>query len=464
MLTFGSLFAGIGGFDLGFERAGMECRWQVEIDDYCNQVLAKHWSDVKRYRDVREIHGAFSHAEPTRTRYKAKKIGGQTRESLDTGAASIRQEHGQASSSGINSDGTTGFIQSCPSCLESVDVICGGFPCPPFSVAGKRRGAADDRNLWPEFKRIIAEVRPRWVVAENVLGLRTLYLDTVLSDLEGLEYTCETVIIPAVAFDAPHRRDRLWIVAYTEGKQTGHERQDRGSGSRKVDAFDHTGRAGRGNDRPEYRAALADTESKGLQNEISHTGNSKAAIARLEQIDRWFVKPRLGRVDDGIPCGIHGGGLNGDEMGSQKTSAKDNADSGRAAMSDVRDSPATTKTSPRLQRSKPIRDSLHDMPHQGRSESGLQAQKEDETMQDMWNTVSAKSQQEPQYMQPKMSIKNRQTKRYEAMAWEPEPDAIPRVATGIPNRVNRLKALGNAVVPQVAEFIGSLIVEVENGN
>ena len=156
-MTFGSLFAGIGGFDLGLERAGMTCKWQCEIDPFCNKVLAKHWPDVKRYGDIKEI-------------------------------------------GGLN--------------LEPVDLICGGFPCQPFSVAGKQRGQKDDRYLWPEMLRVITELRPYWVIGENVPGIVKMELDKVLSDLENQGYETQTFIIPACAVDAPHRRDRVWIVAH----------------------------------------------------------------------------------------------------------------------------------------------------------------------------------------------------------------------------------------------------------
>src|SRR6266850_6229536 len=124
--TFGSLFAGIGGFDLGLERAGWICRWQVELDPFCQRVLAKHWPDVRRYGDVR----AFP--EP------------------DT---------------------------------ERVDLICGGFPCQPVSVAGKRRAQADERWLWPEFARVVRALRPHLVLVENVPGLLQRGIGDVLGDL-----------------------------------------------------------------------------------------------------------------------------------------------------------------------------------------------------------------------------------------------------------------------------------------
>ncbi len=157
-MKFGSLFAGFGGIDLGLEWAGMECVWQVENDDYCNSVLEKHWPDVERFGDVRQV----------------------------------------------GKDN-----------LAPVDLIAGGFPCQPHSVAGKRRGAEDDRNLWPEFSRIIDELQPRYVLAENVPGIITTYIDEVLSDLENKGYTCGTFNIPAVSLDAPHRRERIFIVGYS---------------------------------------------------------------------------------------------------------------------------------------------------------------------------------------------------------------------------------------------------------
>lgn len=160
-LKVGSLFTGIGGFDLGFERAGMEIAWQVEIDEFCNKVLAKHWPNVKRFKDVKTVSGKE---------------------------------------------------------LEPVDLLCGGVPCQPASCAGKRRGTKDDRWLWKEPFRIIAELdpKPKWCVFENVRGLLTLenglVFDNLLSELENLGYETRTFIIPACAVNAPHRRDRVWIV------------------------------------------------------------------------------------------------------------------------------------------------------------------------------------------------------------------------------------------------------------
>lgn len=165
LLTFGSLFAGIGGFDLGFERAGMVCKWQVEIDDYANRVLAKHWPNVHRERDIRE----------------------------------------------------TG-----PHNLERVDVICGGFPCQDISYAGEGAGLDGARSgLFFEAVRVVRELQPRIVVLENVAALLTRGLDRVLGTLAEIGFDAEWHSLSASSFGLPHLRARLFIIAYpsSEGRE-----------------------------------------------------------------------------------------------------------------------------------------------------------------------------------------------------------------------------------------------------
>jgi DNA (cytosine-5)-methyltransferase 1 len=161
--TFGSLFAGIGGFDLGLERAGMECRWQVEIDPYCQRVLAKHWPEVPRYADIRE---------------------------LDTDS------------------------------LERVDLICGGFPCQDIASAGRRTGIEGERSgLWSEFARVVRRVRPRYVLVENTPGLLVRGMGDVLGDLASMGYDAEWQCVPAAAIGAHQLRARVWILAHAGGER-----------------------------------------------------------------------------------------------------------------------------------------------------------------------------------------------------------------------------------------------------
>lgn len=155
----GSLFSGIGGFDLAAEWMGWENVFQVEWDKFCQKVLAKNFPNVKRYGDIKEFDG---------TEWKGR-----------------------------------------------IDIISGGFPCQPFSQAGNRKGTKDDRYLWPEYLRVIREIKPSYVVGENVPGIIDMELDNIITDLENEGYTTEQFIIPACAVGAPHRRDRVWIIAYT---------------------------------------------------------------------------------------------------------------------------------------------------------------------------------------------------------------------------------------------------------
>lgn len=233
--TFGSLFAGIGGIDLGLERAGMTCKWQVEIDDYASKVLAKHWPHVRRYRDVKDC-GAHN--------------------------------------------------------LEPVQLIAGGFPCQPHSVAGKRRGGEDHRNLWPEMCRIVAELRPAWVLGENVPGIRTTMLDEVLSDLEALGYATTALVIPACALDAPHRRERVFVIAHAD--RAGQHEQSvsvRPMGRRQQ--ADHT-------DTGWICSDVSNTYSAGLS-QWERRETAQRAQSAVERCCRWAAEPDVGRVADGVP-------------------------------------------------------------------------------------------------------------------------------------------------------------------
>ena len=156
-LTVGSLFSGIGGLDLGLERAGMKVIWQSEIDPYCNKVLKKHWPKVTNHGNIKDINWGN---------------------------------------------------------VERPDVICGGYPCQPFSTAGKRRGTDDPRHLWPWVRDAISALRPSYAILENVRGHLSMGGLQVIGELAEIGYDAEWRVVSAAGMGAPHRRERIIIVAY----------------------------------------------------------------------------------------------------------------------------------------------------------------------------------------------------------------------------------------------------------
>ena len=182
-MTHGSLFSGIGGFDLAAEWAGWENVFHCEIDPFCQKVLKYHFPNSI-------LHGNIKETDFTKHR-------------------------------------------------GTIDILTGGFPCQPFSLAGKRKGTNDDRHLWPEMLRAIREIQPRWIVGENVFGIVNwdggLVFEQVQTDLETEGYEVQAFILPACSVNAPHRRDRVWFVAYLQSdrRQKQREKIDK----REIDKF-----------------------------------------------------------------------------------------------------------------------------------------------------------------------------------------------------------------------------------
>ncbi len=171
------LFSGIGGFSLGLHRAGFETAAFCEVDEFCQKVLAKNFPGIPIFDDIKTL----------------------TKEKL-------------------NDQG-----------ISTVDILCGGFPCQPFSNAGKKKGRQDDRDLWPEMFRVIKETKPTWVIGENVAGFISMEFTRTKIDLESIGYRVLPFTIPACAVGANHRRDRIWIIAHLDRTKL---RIESGGGSR----------------------------------------------------------------------------------------------------------------------------------------------------------------------------------------------------------------------------------------
>ena len=312
------LFSGIGGFSLGLEATGgFETVAFCDIDKYSKKVLKKQWPNVKQYEDIKELN------------------------------------YGRLKTDGIG----------------PIDIITGGYPCQPFSIAGRKKGEEDPRHLWPEYFRVIKELRPSWVIGENVSGHIKLGLDTVLENLESEGYSARTFSISASSVGAKHQRERIWIVA---------------------NARQHGGRIEpTGNSEGTGRGPLKTTERSADTDTISRSSEGEKTLA------------------------------NSVELGLEKHGHSETTESIKRG-----ETMADTNVEGR----------------QGRIHRGQN--KEWENQQRYFGRNSAAHGQQEQNW------------------WDIEPE-LGRVAHGIPNRVDRLKGLGNSLVPQIPYFIAQSILQVE---
>ena len=399
-LTHLSLFSGIGGLDMAAEWAGIETIGQCEWAEYPTKVLEKHWPDVPRWKDIRTLTGDDFYERTGR---------------------------------------------------RTVDIISGGFPCQPFSVAGKQRGKEDDRYLWPEMVRVIKELRPTWVVGENVAGIVRMALPDILSELEACGYRTRTFLIPACAVGARHRRYRVAIVGYSEHnglssteiaggtQKTGGREQ-----KRKKEASESSGTG-----EPRNRHDVANTESKferrlsvgeepekpGLVSGCENVGHTYGAGLQTERAKQ--QPTRASRTGKNVQYSDSAG------RKKQYTAAESNEEGFTGWRCD--EGNICDTTSERLSN--------------GSSESvGGQGTQEQESERSMRRTVESvlggMVDGFPAGMDGDLDFL---INHY----WDDEPD-IPRIATGIERRVDRLKCLGNAVVPQQFYPIFKAIEEAEN--
>ena len=324
------LFSGIGGFSLGLEATGgFETKAFCDIEEYPRQVLQKHWPHVKQYKDIKELN------------YERLKADG----------------------------------------INSIDIITGGYPCQPFSVAGRQKGEEDPRHLWPEYFRLVKECRPTWVIGENVSGHIKLGLDTVIKDLESEDYSVRPFSISASSIGANHQRERIWIVAYSERngllaaeKQRSFEKTISNQSKGKNDTLN-----------VERTSSVSETSS-----DVENSRRSQWPRAELREENENETRE-------------------GDANQHQRSSSPSSSD-------------VANTNDERLQRQWQSR-------NQFTSNFNSSCESSDEgqgTVGQGW--------------------------------WESEPN-MGRVAHGIPKRVDRLKSIGNSLVPQIPYYIGSVILK-----
>ena len=325
------LFSGIGGFSIGLEKVGFNTIAFCEKEDYCRMLLQKHWKGVKIYNDIKECKGK-----------------------------EIKETYGR------------------------VDILTGGFPCQPYSVAGKQKGTADDRYLWPEMFRVIKEVQPTFVIAENVRGIINIQdgmvFETVCSDLESEGFEIQTFIIPAAGVGAPHKRERVWIVGYS--KHNGSLTSEIKRGDNKI------------NDRTEEREDTTfkpERAGRSRDNEIMEN-------TRRKLHERSSVREK-----------------NEDEI------KKENANKFERSSSESASNVANTKSE---------------------------------------QSISKYYREQPGETSEQEQIKSRGSSSWTLREanWLSEPN-VGRVVNGVPGRAHRLRGLGNAIVPKIAEEVGRSIMK-----
>lgn len=384
-LTHLSLFTGFGGLDLAAEWAGIKTLGQVEWADYPTKVLEKHWPDVPRWRDIRTL-------------------------------------------TGENFYERTG--------KRTVDIISGGFPCQPFSVAGKQRGKEDDRYLWPEMVRVIKELRPTWVVGENVAGIVRMELPEILSELEGCGYSTRTFLIPACGVGARHRRYRVAIVGWNTNSRGRNQGQEREMESRE------------------------NTQSAGICADVGYSEhNGLSATAQPGGIGTAGSRKPEGKEAAGEPSGAgrYGNCKDVANTENQQLYGGMGARSGRSGFTDggtyVSNADNGSRTVWRDGELPAVEEIGKGRNNNGRGVQEYGAGERREVKPGMGMLADGISTGMGGCVDLDFIINH---------YWDIEPD-IPRVATGIKNRVEKLKGFGNAAVPQQFYLVFKAIHEIETG-
>ena len=373
------LFSGIGGFSLGLESTGgFETVQFVENNKWCQKVLAKNFPNVPITGDIKN--------------YEPKKS-------------------------------------------ERIGLVCGGFPCQPFSVAGKRKGTEDDRHLWPEMLRVIKSVKPKYIIGENVRNLTSIQdgmvFEQVCTDLENEGYEVQSFVIPASAVNAPHQRYRVWIVAYSENR--GREQTE--------------WKRGKDTERGSYDSGGTETERQEVVRDVAYSDSRLCRRGRA-------IEPSGENKDRGL-------------YSSQKEQTRKHLrsktirrNSVRGETENVADTNDTRDRTPK-----------HDIKREGekidKRWEGLTQSESSRLSKDVCDSDSkglqghreSNSKYEKTYTSTGHSEEQQRGMDHERFSFEP---GVGRVAHGISHRVDRIKGLGNAIVPQIAYQIGLAILEAEN--
>jgi len=414
------LFSGLGGFSLGLERTGhFETVAFCDNDKFSKAILDKHWKGIKVYDDVREI-----------TKEKFKEDG-----------------------------------------IEFPDIITGGFPCQPFSVAGKQKGTSDDRHLWPEMFRIIKTFKPRFAIGENVRGIVNIQdgvvFETVCTDLESEGYEVQPFNIPAAGVGAPHRRERIWFIAVREdvgntqhnGSPTseigrGHEEINGGTEKRQNESFEFE-RTSRSEDNGNLSTNVADTENRRGQPSQPERweGTERGSIDRggIEREGQNFSRTEGNKNNVADTNTRLGNGENEDIQSRGQTSDSsstrgraDVADTERKGLEGLSEHSTTISGQDKGTHTR----------NEGSSSSNRRADDVSDTIGERGRSrITERENAEDVRQSPESSNTG---------WWHVEPN-VGRVAHGVSGRVHRLKGLGNSIVPQIVEEIGKALIKAEQG-
>jgi DNA (cytosine-5)-methyltransferase 1 len=432
MIKILDICSGIGGFSLGLEATGgFDTVAFCEFDDFCCKVLNKHWPNVPIYKDLKEIGN-----DPARI-------------------------------------------------IQEFDLICGGIPCQPFSLAGKQKGKEDDRHLWPYMYAIVKSKKPTWVIVENVGGFVNVALDDVCLDLETQGYATQSFIIPACSVEAPHKRDRIWILgklmanAQSNGEdgvlRTTESEHDQGD-TRMESSSSSDGRSERGISQDVADPKLVSSDS--ISDSGSNTKTESEQGQKTGNLDRSSGRQDVPNTSSQRLEGHRG------EHGLRGTSQEEQTS--RSSEEQDVPNPKELRNYEHDNGERTQQDREHRVSQQPRGERGFEG-----TKQDVADTERLGQQGQGELERPGNTAQDsdgqtggsndgRQgsagqghtqselgrmadgipTRLDGHLGFEREPN-IPRVATGIPDRVNRLKALGNSIVPQIVYNIGLAILEEE---